>query len=355
MPHLFDPYTIKSITIRNRIGVSPMCQYSSEDGHTTDWHLVHLGTRATGGAGLVMMEASAVTPEGRITPKDNGIYQDSHILKLKRITSFIKSQGATPAIQIAHAGRKASREVPWRGERHLSNSEGGWQIVGSSAVSFGEGYEVPHPLSLNEISDIVGSFKKAAKRCLESGFELLEIHAAHGYLLHSFLSPISNHRTDSYGGSFENRIRILLEVVEAVKEVWPSHLPLAVRLSCTDWIDRGWTLIDSVYLSIELKRLGVDLIDCSSGAIAPNIKIPIKKHFQVPFAEEIKKKADIATAAVGLITEPKEANNVIYKERADMVFLAKELLRNPYWPIQAAQYLNQITPGLIPLQYLRGF
>ncbi|MBM4316431.1 MAG: NADH:flavin oxidoreductase/NADH oxidase [Deltaproteobacteria bacterium] len=355
MPQLFDPLTIKSITIKNRIGVSPMCQYSSENGHATDWHLVHLGTRASGGAGMVMMEATAVSPEGRISPQDNGIYLDSHIPKLKQITDFIKSQGSIPALQIAHAGRKASRGVPWISEKHVPASEGGWQIVGPSAVAFGDGYEVPHELNSNEISNIASDFRLAAKRTLAAGFQILEIHAAHGYLLHSFLSPISNHRTDSYGGSFENRIRFLLETVEAVKMEWPSNLPLFVRLSCTDWDERGWTLTDSIFLAIELKKLGVDLIDCSSGAIAPNIKIPVKKHFQVPLAEEIKKKANIATAAVGLITEPKAANNVIHKEQADMVLLARELLRNPYWPIQEAQYLNKVTPGVIPNQYRRGF
>ena len=332
-----------------------MCQYSSENGHATDWHLVHLGTRASGGAGMVMMEATAVSPEGRISPQDNGIYLDSHIPKLKQITDFIKSQGSVPALQIAHAGRKASRGVPWISEGNVPASQGGWQIVGPSAVPFGDGYEIPHELNSNEISKIASDFKMAAKRTLAAGFQILEIHAAHGYLLHSFLSPISNHRTDSYGGSFENRIRFLLETVEAVKTEWPSSLPLFVRLSCTDWDDRGWTITDSVFLSMELKKLGVDLIDCSSGAIAPNIKIPVKKHFQVPFAEEIKKKANIETAAVGLITEPKAANNLIYKEQADMVLLARELLRNPYWPIQAAQYLNKVTPGVIPVQYSRGF
>jgi 2,4-dienoyl-CoA reductase-like NADH-dependent reductase (Old Yellow Enzyme family) len=355
MPQLFDPFTLKSITLRNRIGVSPMCQYSSENGHASDWHLVHLGTRATGGAGLVMMEATAVTPEGRITPQDNGIYLDSHIAKLKQITTFIKSQGAVPAIQIAHAGRKASRQVPWEGDSPASE-ENGWTVVAPSAIAFDDGYQVPHPLSVTEISEVIRAFKDGAKRAFDAGFELLEIHAAHGYLLHSFLSPIANHRTDTYGGSFENRIRIVLEVVEAVKTVWPSHLPIAVRLSCTDWVEsNGWTITDSVFLSMELKKLGIDLIDCSSGAIAPKIKIPIKKQFQVPFAEEIKKKVGIATAAVGLITEAKESNSLIYKERADMVFLARELLRNPYWPIQSAQILHRLTPGLIPNQYLRGF
>lgn len=355
MPQLFDPYTIKSITIRNRIGVSPMCQYSSENGHASDWHLVHLGTRASGGAGLVMMEATAVSPEGRISPKDNGIYLDSHCDKLKHITDFIKSQGAVPGIQIAHAGRKGSQEVPWIGQGAVPKSQGGWTVVGPSPVAFDDGYDVPHPLTPSEINEISLQFKNAAQRALNSGFQFLEIHAAHGYLLHSFLSPISNHRTDNYGGSFANRIRFLLEVVEAVKSGWPSHLPLAVRLSCTDWVDNGWTLTDSVFLALELKNLGVDLIDCSSGAIAPRIKIPIKKHYQVPFAEEIKNKAGIATAAVGLITEPKAANNLIYKEQADMVFLGRELLKNPYWPIQAAQYLQRVTPGFIPNQYLRGF
>jgi len=355
MPQLFDPYTIKSVTMKNRIGVSPMCQYSSENGHASDWHLVHLGTRATGGAGMVMMEATAVSPEGRITPQDNGIYLNSHIPKLKQITDFIKSQGSVPAIQIAHAGRKASRGVPWVLEKSLKSNEGGWQIVGPSAVPFGDDYATPHALTVDEILKVANDFKLAAKRSLEAGFQILEIHAAHGYLIHSFLSPISNHRIDSYGGAFDNRIRFLLEIVEAVKTEWPLNLPLFVRLSCTDWDDRGWTITDSVYLSMELKKLGVDLIDCSSGAITPNIKIPVKKHFQVPFAEEIKKKANIDTAAVGLITEPKAANNLIYKEQADMVLLARELIRNPYWPIQAAQYLNRVGTGVIPPQYLRGY
>ncbi len=359
MPQLFDSFTLKSITLRNRIGVSPMCQYSSQDGHASDWHLVHLGSRAIGGAGLVMMEATAVTPEGRITPGDNGIYLDSHIPKLIQITKFIKEHGAVPAIQLAHAGRKAAREIPWASKGSLSSvvakCKDEWTVVAPSALAFDEGFQVPHALTEIEITEIVLAFKMAAKRALDSGFDFLEIHAAHGYLIHSFLSPISNYRNDRYGGSFENRSRFLLEIIEAITSVWPAHLPVAVRLSCTDWMAEGWTLSDSVYLALELKKLGVDLIDCSSGSIAPHIKIPVTKHYQVPLSAEIKNKTGIATAAVGLITDAFEANEIIFSEKADLVFLARELLRNPYWPIQAAQKINPPQQKPIPVQYLRGF
>lgn len=355
MPGLFDILRVKGITFRNRIGVSPMCQYTSENGFATDWHLVHLGSRAVGGAGLVMMEATAVEARGRISPGDNGIWLDDHVEKLKTIAEFIERQGAIPAIQIAHAGRKASRSVPWEGDSNLEDAEGGWPVVGASAIAFSDKYRVPQALSEKEINAVTESFRSAAKRSLEAGFRLLEIHAAHGYLLHSFLSPLSNKRTDVYGGSFENRTRLLKEIIRRVWTVWPERFPLAVRLSCSDWTDGGWTSEDTVRLSGELKTEGVDIIDCSSGGNIPGVKIPLIPGYQVHFSEAIKQKVEILSAAVGLITDAKQADEIIRSGKSDFVFLAREFLRDPYWPIHAARELGLNKQAPIPKQYLRAF
>jgi 2,4-dienoyl-CoA reductase-like NADH-dependent reductase (Old Yellow Enzyme family) len=354
MPHLFDPITLRSVTFRNRIGVSPMCQYSSTDGFATDWHLVHLGSRATGGAGLVMMEATAVEARGRITPGCNGIYYDKHMEMLSRITAFISSQGAVPAIQIAHAGRKASRALPWDGDADVLPGKGGWDIVGPSPIPFSDGYRAPHELTKAEIKTIAEQFGKAAARAKTSGFRLVEIHAAHGYLAHTFLSPLSNKRTDEYGGSFENRIRFLLETTREVRKQWPDNLPLAARLSCSDWAEDGWTIEDSVALSLRLKDEGVDFIDCSSGALVPYAKIPVGAGYQVPFAEAIKK-AGIPTAAVGMITDPMQADELVRNGRSDFVFLAREFLRDPYFALHAAQKIHQGKLAPVPKQYGRAF
>jgi 2,4-dienoyl-CoA reductase-like NADH-dependent reductase (Old Yellow Enzyme family) len=352
-PHLFTPITIREITLRNRIAVSPMCQYSSEDGFATDWHLVHLGSRAVGGAGLVMVEASAVEARGRITPGDHGIWKDAHIEMLSRITAFIKSQGSVPGIQIAHAGRKASCRVPWEGGSVIPPGEGGWQCVAPSAIPFNEGNPVPAELSVAEISELTEAFAAAARRALVAGFEVLEIHAAHGYLLHEFLSPLSNHRRDNYGGVFENRLRFLLEVTGSVRAVWPERLPLWVRISATDWADGGWTADDSVRLAALLRDKGVNLIDCSSGGLVPYAKIPNSPGYQVPFAERIKRESRILTGAVGLITEPEQADEIVRTAKADVVLLARAFLRDPYWPMHAAQALgSEVAP---PVQYQRAF
>lgn len=355
MPHLFDEFTLRGIKLRNRIGVSPMCQYSSENGKASDWHLVHLGSRAVGGAGLVMMEATAVEPEGRISPQDNGIWSEEHIEPLQRITSFIRSQGSVAAIQLAHAGRKASQFRPWDGEGTVPSQQGGWQAVGPSAVPFGPGLETPKALSPSEISKIVTAFAASAERAKEAGFELVEIHGAHGYLVNEFLSPLSNLRSDEYGGSFENRTRLLLEIVRATRRVWPDRLPLAVRLSATDWADGGWTIEDSIRLSTILKTEGVDFVDVSSGGNVASAKIPVGASYQVPFAERIKREASVPTAAVGMITDPMQADDIVRNNRADLVFLARELLRDPYWPLHAAKVLHQQKRAPIPVQYTRAF
>jgi len=356
MPHLFDPFTVKSITLRNRIGVSPMCQYSSEDGVANDWHLVHLGSRALGGAGLVIAEATAVAPEGRITPGDAGIWSDKHVEPLARINRFMKQHGAVAGIQIAHAGRKASAAVPWAGGAHLANDAGGWTTVAPSAVAFGgELAKVPHALSVDEIKGVQANFVAAAKRSLAAGYEWLELHSAHGYLSHEFLSPLSNQRTDSYGGSFDNRIRFLLETTRAVRKVWPENLPFTVRISCTDWAEGGWDIDQSVELARRLKAEGVDLIDCSSGGAVPHAKIPVGPGYQVPFAERIRREAGIATAAVGMITEAKQADAIIQSAQADLVLLAREELRDPYWPAHAAKALGHAAAVPPPKQYARAW
>ena len=339
--------------MRNRIGVSPMCQYSSVDGYANDWHFVHLGSRAVGGAAMVMAEAAGVLPEGRISPEDLGIWSDGHIAMLSRIFRFIEDQGAVPAAQLAHAGRKASTEVPWKGGKPLEESEGGWRpIFAPSAVPFSDKYATPEMLDERGIARVVDAFAAAARRALETGAKIVEIHSAHGYLLHEFLSPLSNFRNDRYGGSFENRTRALREVVEAVRTVWPASLPLFVRISSTDWAEGGWTGDDSVRLAAQLGPLGVDLIDCSSAAILPHIQVPVGPGFQVPFAEKIRKESGVLTAAVGLITSPQQADHIVRTGQADLVFLARELLRDPYWPLRAADELRQEGPW--PKQYLRA-
>jgi 2,4-dienoyl-CoA reductase-like NADH-dependent reductase (Old Yellow Enzyme family) len=350
---LLRPITIRDLTMRNRIGVSPMCQYSAEDGFVNDWHLVHLGSRAAGGAGLVIMEATAVEPRGRISLGDTGIWKDEHVPPLTRIASFIREHGAAAGIQLAHAGRKASVKRPWEGGGPLSEAEGAWQTVAPSPIPFHDADPVPHELTREEIAEIVAAFGAAAQRALQAGFELVEIHGAHGYLINEFLSPLSNHRTDEYGGSFENRIRFALEVTKSVREVWPARLPLFFRISATDWVDRGWTVEDSVGLARRLKALGVDLIDCSSGGNSPLQKIPATPGYQVPFAERIRKDAGIATAAVGLITKPEEANAVVTEGKADIVLLARKFLRDPYFPLQAAIALGE--KPFSPIQYARAF
>ncbi len=356
VPHLFQPLTIKSITLRNRIGVSPMCQYSSADGHANDWHLVHLGSRAIGGAALVIAEATAVSPEGRITPGDAGIWSDQHIEPIARINRFLKQHGAVPGIQIAHAGRKASTARPWEGGGNLEESAGGWQTIAPSALAFGGDLpKAPRAMTEADIARGRDAFVAAAKRSLVAGCEWLELHAAHGYLFHEFLSPISNHRTDNYGGSFENRIRFLVETTQAVRVVWPDRLPLTVRLSCTDWVSGGWDIQQSVELARRLKTEGVDLIDCSSGGNVPDAKIPVKPGYQVPFAEQLRREAGIATAAVGFITAPAQADEIIRDGKADLVLLAREFLRDPYWPMRAARELNFKSVVPTPPQYARAW
>ncbi|HWW01793.1 MAG TPA: NADH:flavin oxidoreductase/NADH oxidase [Candidatus Acidoferrum sp.] len=354
MPNLFDTFRLRSVTLRNRIGVSPMCQYSSEDGVATDWHLVHLGARAVGGSALVIAEATAVSPEGRITPGDAGIWADKHIAPIARINRFIKQHGAIPGIQLAHAGRKASAARPWEGGAHLADNAGGWPTLAPSPLPFGDNLtKVPCELSRAEIAKVQQDFAAAAKRALTAGCEWLELHSAHGYLSHEFLSPLSNHRADAYGGSFENRVRFLLETTRAVRAAWPDPLPLTVRLSCTDWVPGGWDLDQSVELSRLLKREGVVLIDCSSGGLVPGARIPIGQGYQVPLAERIRREADIATAAVGLITDANQADEIIREGRADIVLLARQMLRDPNWPLRAAQTLGAaIEP---PVQYGRAW
>lgn len=357
MPGLFDPLPLRSVTLRNRIGVSPMCQYSAIDGVPGDWHLVHLGSRAVGGAGLVIAEATAVEPRGRISPEDAGLWSDAQILSWERITAFITSQGAVPAIQLAHAGRKASTFAPWRGRGIAWADAGGWpeDVIGPSALQFSPQTPAPKEMSLADIATVQRAFRDAAVRALQAGFCLVELHAAHGYLLNSFLSPLSNQRTDDYGGRFENRIRMLLETVRGVREVWPAALPLAVRISATDWAEGGWTLQDSVDLAERLKREGVDLIDCSSGGSTPDATIPVGPCFQVPFAAAVKSQAAIRTAAVGLITTSEEASRIISEEQADLVLLARESLRDPYFARRAAAELGLQEQLVAPVQYSRAW
>ncbi|QHL87386.1 NADPH dehydrogenase NamA [Nibribacter ruber] len=353
MSSLFTPLTLRGVQLKNRIAISPMCQYSSEDGFANDWHLVHLGSRAVGGTGLIILEATAVSPEGRITPDDLGLWKDEHIPFLQRIASFLHSQGAVAGIQLAHAGRKASHQSPWKGASAIpAHAENGWQTVAPSAVPFLESEPAPQQLDQAGIDKVIADFKAAAQRALAAGFKVIELHGAHGYLLHEFLSPISNQRTDQYGGSFENRTRLLLEVTQAVRTVWPEDYPLLVRLSATDWTEGGWTLEDSIALAKILKDHGVDLIDCSTGGNVPKAPIPVGPLYQLPFAEQIKKEAGIMTGAVGIITTSQEAEDIVSSGQADLVLIARQSLRDPHFPLRAAHELGQEIDW--PLQYERA-
>jgi len=340
MALLFEPVKIRNIEFKNRIIVSPMCQYSSVDGFANDWHLVHLGSRAVGGASLVFTEATSVSPEGRISPDDLGIWKDEHIDFLKRITDFIKQNGSVAGIQLAHAGRKASHASPWKGRRALKENEGGWQTVAPSALAFKEGDPVPKEMTKEDIEQFKSDCKSAAERAMKAGFQVVEIHAAHGYLLNEFLSPLSNHRTDEYGGSFENRIRLLLEVIKEVRSIFTNEFPLFVRISATDWVDGGWDENDSVALAKILKEFEVDVIDCSTGGNSPDQKIPTGPLYQVPFAEKIKREAGILTAAVGLITTSRQSEQILDENKADFIIMARQLLREPYFPLHAAKELK---------------
>jgi 2,4-dienoyl-CoA reductase-like NADH-dependent reductase (Old Yellow Enzyme family) len=346
---LLSPLAIRGVTLRNRIVMSPMCQYSAIDGLPNDWHFVHVGSRAAGGVGLVFVEATAVTADGRISPGDTGIWSDAHADAFRRIAAFVKSQGAVPGIQLAHAGRKASCDVPWRGGAQLALGDGGWETVGPSAVAFQEGERPPREIDVRGIDAIVDAFEAAARRALTAGFEVLEIHSAHGYLLHEFLSPLANRRTDEYGGSLENRMRLVLRVAERLRGVMPPELPLLIRISATDWVEGGWDIAQSVELARRVKSLGVDLVDASSGGMTPHAQIPVGKGYQVPLARRIRDDAKIATGAVGLITDFQQANDIITGGDADLVFVGRELLREPYWAIKAQQTLG--AEPAWPLQY----
>jgi 2,4-dienoyl-CoA reductase-like NADH-dependent reductase (Old Yellow Enzyme family) len=352
MSKLFTPFKLRGVEFRNRVFMSPMCQYCAQEGIPDDWHLVHLGSRAVGGAGQVMVEATAISPEGRITYGDLGIWSDRHAEAFRRITAFVSAQGAVPAIQIAHAGRKASTNIPWQGGMPLSPDKGGWQPLGPSPISFDEESAVPRGLTAGDLKDLVSRYEAATRRCLQAGFKVVEIHMAHGYLLHEFLSPLSNQRTDVYGGSLENRMRFPLWVAKAVRDLWPAHLPLFARLSCTDWADGGWDLPQSIELSRRLKEIGIDLIDCSSGGLVPDARIPAGPGYQTPFAAEIRGRVGIATGAVGLITQAMQAEQIVATGQADVVILAREMLRDPYWPLHAAGMLRKDVTW--PPQYLRA-
>ncbi len=354
MSHLFEPLTIKDVTLRNRIGVSPMCQYSYSDGFSNDWQLVTLGAKASGGAGLVIFEATAVEARGRITPFDAGIWKDEQIEPLARVVRFVQEQGAVAGIQIAHAGRKACTSQPWMGGKPVPAGDASrWPVVGASPLAFTSEHQVPHELSVSEIHEVQQNFAAAAQRVLAAGFTWLELHAAHGYLIHSFLSPLSNQRSDEYGGSFENRMRMLVETVQAVQKVWPERLPLTVRISGTEWVEGGWDVEQSVALGKVLKAAGVDLIDCSSGGNVPKAIMPRDPGYQVHIADAVRNQAGIPSAAVGLISDPHMADEIVRSGKADLVLLARELLRNPNWPIRAAQELGQPLP--VPAQYLRAY
>jgi len=354
---LFDKFQLKDVTLRNRIAVSPMCMYSSEDGFPTDWHLVHLGSRAVGGAGLVIVEATAVSPDGRISPADSGIYSDNHVEPFARITRFMQQQGAVSGIQIAHAGRKASSKKSWEGGGHIDTSEGGWETIAPSAIAFGAKLDkVPTAMTIDDIARVKRDFVAAAERSLAAGFQWLQVHFAHGYLAHEFYSPLSNKRTDQYGGSFDNRIRFMMEVFEAVREVWPQRLPLTVRLSVTDWVDGGVTLEESIELIRRLKSAGLDMIDVSHGMIVPDrTNAPSEPGFMIPYAAQIRRDVDIATTASWLISEPKQAETTIQNAQLDMVTLGREMLRDPYWPYHAAEELGvALASDILPIQYARA-
>lgn len=351
--HLFDPLNIRDIRLPNRLVVSPMCQYSSRDGFANDWHLTHLGARAIGRAGLIFTEATAVTPEGRISPQDLGIWKDEHIDMLARIVRFLESQGSVPGIQLAHAGRKASTAAPWLGGNPVPAEQGGWKpIYAPSPIPFAPDWIVPEQMHVADISRIVKAFAAAATRALQAGFKVIELHGAHGYLLNEFLSPLTNHRDDDYGGSFENRTRILRAVIEAVRQVWPEKYPVFLRISATDWHEQGWTPEDSVALARMVKPLGVDLIDCSSGGVVGHVKIPVGPGYQVPFAKKIKAETGIMTGAVGMITEPKQADDIIRNGEADLVLMARQFLRDPFFALHAAKELGADLDW--PVQYGRA-
>lgn len=351
---LFDPLKLRSVTLRNRIGVSPMCQYSCVDGSPTDWHFVHLGSRAVGGAGLVIVEATAVSPEGRISPADAGIWDDRHVAEWGRIARFIEEHGAVPAIQLAHAGWKASTAAPWKGGLAVAPADGGWEPIGVGNTRFDEGYPTPRAATPADLDRVVGAFQAATKRAVEAGFRMIEVHGAHGYLAHSFLSPLSNHRNDEFGGSFENRTRLVRNVVGAVRKAMPDSMPLSLRLSCSDWTEGGWTIDDTVRLVTSLRNEGVDLVDCSSGGVLPSAKIPVGPGYQTAFAAEVRRATGVATAAVGMITDPVQAETILATGQADLVLLARAMLRDPYWPRTAARALGVDAQSFTPPQYGRS-
>ncbi len=351
--HLFTPLQLRSVTLRNRIAVSPMCQYSAQDGLANDWHLVHLGSRAVGGAGLVIFEATAVEPEGRISPADLGLWDDGQIEPLARVVRFVEAQGAVACLQLAHAGRKAGVNPPWiEGGAPVASARGGWRPLGPSPLPFDQGYQVPEAASEERLGAVVRAFAAATRRAQAAGFRAIELHAAHGYLLHQFLSPLSNRRDDRWGGSFENRSRLVREVAAAVRAEWPDRLPLVARISATDWVAGGWDVDEAVGLARRLRELGVDLVDCSSGGLSPTAKVPAGPGYQTAFAERIRREAEVATGTVGLITTPEQADHVIRSGQADVVLLAREMLRDPYFPLRASVRLGQEGPW--PKQYLRA-
>jgi 2,4-dienoyl-CoA reductase-like NADH-dependent reductase (Old Yellow Enzyme family) len=352
MSILFSPFRLRGLELRNRVVMSPMCQYSSTDGFPNDWHFVHLGSRAVGGVSLVITEATGVSPDGRISPADTGIWSDAHADAWAKVARLVKSHGAAVGMQLAHAGRKASTHVPWQGGREIPETEGGWPTVAPSALRFADGYPLPQALTADEIRRVVDDFATAAGRARRAGFDCVEVHAAHGYLLHEFLSPLSNERTDEYGGSLENRMRLPLEVARAVREAWPADRPLLVRLSASDWAEGGWDLEQSVELCRQLRAAGVDLVDCSSGGLVPHAQVALGPGYQVPFAAAIRTRAGIATGAVGMVTEPAQAEQIVASGKADVVLLARALLRDPYWPLHAARALGVDPPW--PVQYLRA-
>ncbi|MEJ2357426.1 MAG: NADH:flavin oxidoreductase/NADH oxidase [Deinococcales bacterium] len=355
MAALFDPLDLRGLRLRNRIAVSPMCQYSAEDGFANDWHLVHLGARAVGGTGLVLTEATAVEARGRISPRDLGLWRDEHVDGLTRIVRFVHDVGAHIGVQLAHAGRKASTWHPWAEQRGaVPEDEGGWTVVGPTATPFAPNYPVPEALRPEQMAEVVNAFEAAATRALDAGFDVVEIHGAHGYLLHSFLSPLANTRDDAYGGDFDGRTRLLREVTAAVRRVWPEDRPLLVRLSSTDWTDDGWSGDDTVRLATLLRELGVDLVDCSTGGIVPGVEVPVAPNYQVPFAQRVRTEAGVASGAVGMITEAEQAEAIVARGEADLVLLAREMLRDPSWPQHAARALDADARSLFPPQYLRA-
>ncbi len=352
MSVLFSPLTVRGVTFRNRVFVSPMCQYSSRDGMPTDWHLVHLGSRAVGGAALVMVEATAVSPEGRISPADSGLWSAAHARAFRQIAAFISERGSLPGVQLAHAGRKASTRVPWVGGGPLPAGEGGWLPLAPSAAAFADGYPVPREMTAADLEAVRGQFVAAARLAAEAGFAVIELHMAHGYLLHEFLSPLANRRSDRYGGERDNRMRFPLEVARDVRAAWPAELPMLVRVSATDWVEGGWSLADTVELARRLREIGVDLVDCSSGGVVASARIPFGPGYQTPFAATVRREAGVATGAVGMITRPEQAEQIVATGQADAVLLAREMLRDPYWPLHAAQALGAEAPW--PDQYLRA-